>query len=573
MKKRKIPSLSYRLYTTFTISFILPVLLVCLCISCLFGFYQFQTIQAQTEQNTQLISAYMSKYILDIDNIMRAPFSHSYMQSKIDLRKLSNVDRNRLSVEIGSTLNMTAYSRDDFGDLLFLSNQEVIYFNAENYYQYLPTTTPLSKRSWYLEAIEKDGKIAFTPTDDYTQKQERIHTESFYISRRLKNLRVPEQENIILINMKTNVLDELFSKLNQSHPTLILLTNDRGELIYANTPVDTRIMEQFEKETFHFNHDAWVHTSNAVERYDLTVHVLFSANYILKQIGIYFLVIIGCCLLCVAISSHLFFNEKWIQTPVVHILSTLKLLEKGNLEARCQTMDVQEFDDIAFSINSMAHQLQEKIKNEYELRLIQQNLQFQALQSQIQPHFIINTIYSFITLNQIGERELLNDYLYSFTHLLRYVLRHENETTLGKELDFLKNYCSLHHLRFGHRFLYTIDCPEHLRSLVLPKLLLQPLVENAVVHGIEPSIDPCTLHIEVKEHANKLYIIIEDTGVGFTKEDINASTSIGIKNVETRIGLWNRNVQLFINRIDKLSVQVLVIPLENEELTNENISH
>ena len=132
MKKRKIPSLSYRLYTTFTISFILPVLLVCLCISCLFGFYQFQTIQAQTEQNTQLISAYMSKYILDIDNIMRAPFSHSYMQSKIDLRKLSNVDRNRLSVEIGSTLNMTAYSRDDFGDLLFLSNQEVIYFNAEN---------------------------------------------------------------------------------------------------------------------------------------------------------------------------------------------------------------------------------------------------------------------------------------------------------------------------------------------------------------------------------------------------------------------------------------------------------
>jgi len=572
MNKRKIPSLSYRLYTTFTISFILPVLLVCLCISGLFGTYQIQTIKAQTEQNTQLISAYMNKYIQDIDNIMRAPFSHSYLQSKIDLQKLSNVERHQLSVEIGSTLNMTAYSRDDFGDLLFLSNQEVIYFNAQNYYQYLPTTSPLSDRNWYLAAMEQDGKIAFSPTIMISEDAKKIETESFYISRRLKNLRVPEQENIILINMKTNVLDDLFTRLHQSHPTLVLLTNDHGDLIYSNAPVESRLLEYLKKDMFHFNHDTWVHDYEIVDRYGLTVHVLFSANYITRQIGTYFGIIIGCYLLCIVISYLLFFNKKWIRTPVGHILSTLKTLEKGNLDARCKAMDVQEFDDIAFSINSMAHQLQEKIKNEYELKLIQQNLQFQALQSQIQPHFIINTIYSFITLNQIGEQDLLNDYLYSFTHLLRYVLRHENETTLGKELDFLKNYCSLHHLRFGQRFTYNINYPEHMRSLPLPKLLLQPLVENAVVHGIEPSIEPCTLNIEIKEADNKLYIIIEDNGVGFTKEEVNASTSIGIKNVETRIGLWNKNVQFFMNRIDHLSVQVIVIPLEKEETANENIS-
>ena len=573
MNTRKIPSLSYKLYKTFTISFILPVLFVCLCISGLFGTYQFRTIRAQTEQNTQLISAYMNKYIQDIDNIMRAPFSHSYLQSKIDLQKLSNVERHQLSVELGSTLNMTAYSRDDFGDLLFLSNQEVIYFNAENYYQYLPTATPLAERNWYLEAIRKDGKIAFSSTIESDLLDGTFETNSFYISRRLKNLRVPEQENIILINMRTSVLDDLFSKLNQSHPTLIILTNDQGDLIYSNLPINKKLMDHFDKEMFFFSHDTWVHNSNIVEAYDLTVHVLFSANYITKQIGTYFVLIIACYLLCVITSCVLFFNKKWIRTPVIHILSTLKILENGDLDARCDTMEVQEFNDIAYSINAMAHQLQEKIKNEYELTLNQQNLQFQALQSQIQPHFIINTIYSFITLNQIGERDLLNDYLYAFTHLLRYVLRHENETTLGKELDFLKNYCSLHHLRFGQRFLYQIECPEHLRSLTLPKLLLQPLVENAVVHGIEPSIDPCTLNIEVKEVARTLYIIIEDSGVGFTKEEVNASTSIGIKNVETRIGLWNKNVQLFMNRLDSLSVQVLVIPLENEELINEDIDH
>lgn len=562
MKNRKMPSLSYKLYTAFTISFILPLLLVCLCISCLFGTYQFHTIRMQTEQNTHLVSAYLNKYIQDIDNIMRAPFSHSYLQSKIDLHTLSNVERNQLSSEIGSTLMMTAYSRDDFGDLLLLSEQEVIYFNAENYYQYLPTSAPLSDRRWYLAALEKNGKIAFTPYDEPLLDDESIVTDSFFISRRLKNIRVPEQENIILINMKTNVLNELFVKLNQSHPTLILFTNDRGELIYSNAPIKRQMLEYINKDMFYYNHDTWVHNSETVERYDLTVHVLFSATYITRQIGAYFCVIIGCYLICVIVSFKLFFNKKWIRTPVVHILSTLKMLENGKLDARCESLEISEFHDIASSINSMAHQLQEKIKNEYELTLNQQKLQFQALQSQIQPHFIINTIYSFITLNQIGESELLNDYFYSFASLLRYVLRYENDTTIGKELDFLQNYCSLHHLRFGNRFNYQIECPEHLKSFVLPKLLLQPLVENAVVHGIEPSITPCTLEILVKECKNKIYIIIEDTGVGFTPEELNAPTSIGIKNVETRIGLWNRDVQLFIQRVKDVSVQVLVIPLK-----------
>jgi len=564
MKKRKMPSLSYKLYTTFTISFILPVLFVCLCISYLFGSYQFHTIRMQTEQNTQLVSAYLNKYIQDIDSIMRAPFSHSYLQSKIELHALSNVERNQLSSEIGSTLMMTAYSRDDFGDLLLLSEQEVIYFNAENYYQYLPTSAPLSDRRWYLSALEKDGKIAFTPYDESQSEEDTIVTDSFFISRRLKNIRVPEQENIILINMKTNVLDELFVKLNQSHPTLILFTNDRGELIYSNAPIKKQILEHVNKDMFYYDHDTWVHNAETVERYDLTVHVLFSATYIIRQIGTYFGVIISCYLLCVILSYTLFFKKKWIHTPVVHILSTLKLLENGELDARCDSLEILEFHDIASSINSMAHQLQEKIKNEYELTLNQQRLQFQALQSQIQPHFIINTIYSFITLNQIGESDLLNDYFYSFASLLRYVLRHENDTTIGKELDFLQNYCSLHHLRFGNRFNYTIECPEHLKSFPLPKLLLQPLVENAVVHGIEPSITPCTLEILVKKCENKIYIIIEDTGVGFTPEELNASTSIGIKNVETRIGLWNSDVQLFIERVGDISVQVLVIPLKEE---------
>ena len=270
-------------------------------------------------------------------------------------------------------------------------------------------------------------------------------------------------------------------------------------------------------------------------------------------------------LLCYAAAvcvAYLLFrrNNQWIKTPTYHIKSVLKELEEGNLDSRCQALPVREFNEIGSSINAMAHQLQEKIKNEYELLIAQKNLQFQALQSQIQPHFIINTIYSFITLNQIGEQETLNDAFYAFARLLRYVLSRDHATTIGKELDFLNDYCSLFVLRFGDRLSYEICCPDELRHLELPKLLLQPLVENAVIHGIEPSVTPCKLEICLERHEGTLYIVIEDSGVGFTKEQLNSPNSIGIKNVENRIHLWNPDVRLMIYRIEHSTIQILVIP-------------
>ena len=72
------------------------------------------------------------------------------------------------------------------------------------------------------------------------------------------------------------------------------------------------------------------------------------------------------------------------------------------------------------------------------------------------------------------------------------MLSKEQNTTLGKELDFLDSYCALFHLRFGDRIRYSISCDDSLRDFPMPKLLLQPLVENAVIHGIEPSEVPCT---------------------------------------------------------------------------------
>lgn len=569
MKHRKLPSLSYKLYSTFIISFLVPMTLICIFLSYLFSSYQTREIQKQAANNTKLISAYLTRYINDIDNLMKSPYYHSYFQSGSDFKELSLAQQNKISEELGDTLRMAKYSRDDFGDLLIVSNHQVMYFNVENYYQYLGD---LTTRNWYEAAIKKDGKIAIVPGDAGSDSEE-LTAMDFYISRKLNNLYDSEQENVIMVNMKNNALSALFSELTVNIPYMVLFTNDQNELIYSNTAVDHDFLALLDNEKISYRRNTWEHSSQTLEKYPLTIHVLLSTSYIVTQIKAFLLVSIVCFAVGILIAYLLFHsNNQWIKFPVLHIQSVLRQMKHGNLNARCQTLSVQEFDDIGSSVNGMAEKLQEKIKNEYELTIAQKNLQFQALSAQIRPHFIINTIYSFITLNQIGERDLLNDAFYSFAHLLRYVLSHDNNTTIGKEMDFLENYCMLHKLRFGPRITYQIQCKEELRDFALPKLLMQPLVENAVIHGIEPSETPCILNISAEEHDEYIYIIIEDNGVGFTKEQIESS-SIGIKNAITRLELWDAGVSLSIYRIANRSIQIITIPKQLQGDTYERTDH
>ena len=214
-------------------SFIIPIIIVEILILCLFTGSQYRNLRSQSENNTELIGAYLSNYVNDINDIMNGLYRSSFLQSKTDMSSLGISERSIINADIDDTLSLTAYSRDDFGDLLFISEKEVLYFNAENYYKYLPTTGSLDSRNWYIAALEKSGRMAITPYIDPLSSDSPSGTTGFFVSRQLKNLYDPDQENVIAININTAFLDALFSELDKSTPGIVLLTNDKNELIYS----------------------------------------------------------------------------------------------------------------------------------------------------------------------------------------------------------------------------------------------------------------------------------------------------------------------------------------------------
>jgi signal transduction histidine kinase len=168
----------------------------------------------------------------------------------------------------------------------------------------------------------------------------------------------------------------------------------------------------------------------------------------------------------------------------------------------------------------------EKNAVEAELRL---------LQSQMEPHFLFNTLSNILGLID-SDREKARRMLESFTSFVRKSLLAVRERTvpLGMEIDTLRNYLDVFQVRMGDRLRYAIDLPEDLQAFRVPPLLLQPLVENALKHGLEPSVSGGQISIRAGRYGDRVRLTVADTGVGIHE---TKSGGIGIDNVRKRLQL------------------------------------
>lgn len=207
------------------------------------------------------------------------------------------------------------------------------------------------------------------------------------------------------------------------------------------------------------------------------------------------------------------------------------------LEAIAQTVG-RRIDAIRISQERYARE-----RREQEMAALATQAELRALRSQINPHFLFNALTTIGYLIQTSPPRAL-DTLMRLTALLRGVLRSEGEfTTLGRELDLIQSYLDIEHARFEERLRVSVRVPQALRELRLPPLLLQPLVENAVKHGIAPERRGGDLLIEARtettDGTTKLVVTVRDTGAGATDADFQRShdSGVGLRNIRQRLAV------------------------------------
>ena len=225
--------------------------------------------------------------------------------------------------------------------------------------------------------------------------------------------------------------------------------------------------------------------------------------------------------------------------------------------------------------NFRSSQERERRAAELEARLTSAKLQ--ALRMQINPHFLFNTLNSIAALVYVNPRaadEMLGD----LSELLRRSLdsMEEQEIPLAQELEFIGRYISIEQKRFGERLRVVQSVPDEVMKALVPALILQPLVENAVRHGIEPRRGPGLISIEAKQEDKHLHLIVRDNGRGWPPGDPDNSgrRGIGLANTRARLqGLYGPNQRFNLGRAEPQGCQVDIhLPLHLEPVQVPTIS-
>lgn len=262
-----------------------------------------------------------------------------------------------------------------------------------------------------------------------------------------------------------------------------------------------------------------------------------------------FLAIIGLGLLAVAAGElcvHYYLRH--LEKRMEVIVSGMDQVMTGDLNVRLPVdLNGDELDVIAGHFNEMCVRLDRYIKKSYLAEIEQKNAELSALQSQINPHFLYNTLEA-IRMKALmnGDREV-GKMLYSMAVIFRSQIKEADVITVVQEIHYCKKYLELFEYRYAGKFTSEVECPEELMNYPIIKFVLQPLIENYFVHGIRTEEDGNIIRIWVEKAEDDLLIHLEDNGRGMTEEELDETNrklrenpedsrkSIGLQNVNRRI--------------------------------------
>lgn len=349
----------------------------------------------------------------------------------------------------------------------------------------------------------------------------------------------------------TNYVHLMDSFIETTNRLLLFLSENDGEAAAQEFSEVTRISTYISEMSLSL-------VDTELKTYDRFYRGIIKQSGEVMKLGIFLLLLIMCVL---------FFVTYWfsltITRPISKLTQAANELSKGrfDLQVKVDTKDeiaflARTFDRMRKNINMLISEIKHKAQLEHELqqsKILLQESQFKSLQSQISPHFLFNTLNTISKKAYLEGSEETSDLLVSVAGILRYNLKQlDRSVTLREEIMVLKQYMDIQKARFTDRLQFFMEIDECCLNRRIPSLTLQPIIENAVIHTVEPSEDGGTIWIRVKDEMEEVLIEIEDDGIGIPLEKIqqllaenlhpfekeSKGIGIGFSNVVKRLRLF-----------------------------------
>jgi two-component system, sensor histidine kinase YesM len=368
--------------------------------------------------------------------------------------------------------------------------------------------------------------------------------------RDIKNPINLKSQGIIIIKYNLNHVNDVFKKYENKHQIIIVDRN--GYVIHSSDKDYNYEKYRYYDEILNSNKEAKLEKNYYINKTINPLGIISVAKIGKSEvnkvsIGLINSIVFVDALVLIISLSIIYIKLKLLSDRTDKVLVAMDEVKNGNLEVQIPiTSDNDEINYISENFNKMCKDLDEYIKKIYLSEIEQKKAEMTALQNQINPHFLYNTLES-IRMKAIcnGDKEV-GKMLYTLSFLFRKQVKDSNIITLKEELDYCTKYIEIFKFRYYDNFNFEISCPSDLEKYKINKFTIQPLIENYFVHGIRLEDCDNLLKIEVYKEENDILIKIIDNGKGITRtalEIINykliqrekLGNSIGISNVNERI--------------------------------------
>ena len=428
------------------------------------------------------------------------------------------------------------------------------------------TRDPLTEERWYTEARTAPRRVSLAarPIGRNIRSTRRFGADEVVsIVKAVTGERDGRVRGAILVDMKLSYIEEPFRYASLGKTDFLFIADARGEIVYApvNEVVYRIPLAPLEDGAFsglvRVGRGAYQVLARGSEYTGWRTVGVFSLAETLQEVSLvkYWTFLIGGMTMALAIVMAFFFMSA-VTKPVLRLRSLMKRVEQGDLAVRFAGAGGDEIAELGLGFDEMIERIQSLIEQVYREQQSKMEAELRILQEQIKPHFLYNTLD---TIQWMAQEHRVDDVVCmvgALTSLFRIGLSKGREIiSLPDELEHVRSYLCIQKMRYEDKFEYEVLEGEGLRDLRVMRLILQPLVENAVYHGIKERKGPGSLAVETRiEHrpdgrGSDLILAVRDDGVGMDEARVarlNASLEngavadlggYGIRNVHERIRL------------------------------------
>jgi len=450
----------------------------------------------------------------------------------------------------------------------------------------LKANIDIEKQEWFHSALYTPGSLFVIPPhvqNLFEGKYDWVVSLSRCIT---VNKNGQWVRGILLVDLNFKSIEQLCRRVSLGRRGYIYIVDSEGNIVYHPQQQLVYMGLKYENndEILKHNYGSFLQNYNGEKRLVTIKTVNYTGWKIVgisymdeliatkKDINSYVWYTVICGIIFI-IAIFAFISAK-ISQPIKELKKSMKLVEEGNFDINIDVKGEDEVVQLSKTFNIMVSKIRELVNQNMLEQEAKRKSELNALQAQINPHFLYNTLDSVVWMAENGKSQDVITMVTALARLFRIsISRGKNIISVEQELEHARNYMIIQKIRYKNKFHFEIDAPPEVLGYSTLKLILQPIIENAIYHGIEYMVDEGLIKISVKIEEDKLVYTISDNGLGMKQEVLEnilsyeskniGGSGVGVKNVHERIQLsFGKEYGLKIeSELEEGTTVIITIPL------------